>query len=185
MSDDLHIGSAVARTSQATLMDKDWCALTWGPWVPLERQAVMRIGHQLMPGVYRIRRQGGAGNRLVYIGQTGGHYGIGCSPSPPALTPRVSVQRPSTRPALVATASDDASSSNAPAHRCRRRADSSRDRGHAALAASGSDRIIDRGKLRPLLSRLHSPDEPLDCAESGQSSTSSVLKNPFPAIVWA
>ena len=51
-------------------MDKDWCALTWEPWVPLERQAIMRTG-PAVPGVYRIRRQGGVGNRLVYIGQTG------------------------------------------------------------------------------------------------------------------
>ena len=51
-------------------MDKDRCALTWGLWVPLERQAIIRTAPTL-PGVYRIRRKGDAGNRLVYIGQTG------------------------------------------------------------------------------------------------------------------
>jgi hypothetical protein len=70
MANDAHAGSAVAQTSQTTIMDKDWCALTWGLWVPLERQAIIRTAPAL-PGVYRIRRKAGAGNRLVYIGQTG------------------------------------------------------------------------------------------------------------------
>lgn len=70
MANDAHGGPAVAQTSRATIMDKDWCARTWGPWVPLERQAIIRAAPPV-PGVYRIRRQGGAGNRLVYVGQTG------------------------------------------------------------------------------------------------------------------
>jgi len=70
MAKDAPARSAVAQTSQTTIMDKDWCALTWGLWVPLERQAIIRTTPAL-PGVYRIRRKGGAGNRLVYIGQTG------------------------------------------------------------------------------------------------------------------
>ena len=67
-------------------MDKDWCALTWGRWVPLERYAIIRTG-PAVPGVYRIRRQGGVGNRLVYIGQTGRTLRSVCSHSPLALTP--------------------------------------------------------------------------------------------------
>jgi hypothetical protein len=70
MAKDAPARSAVAQTSQTTIMDKDWCALTWGLWVPLERQAIIRTTPAL-PGVYRIRRKGGAGNCLVYIGQTG------------------------------------------------------------------------------------------------------------------
>ena len=87
MSDDLHIGSAVARTSQATLMDKDWCALTWGPWVPLERQAIMRIGAQL------CLASTGSGAKVVLetassiSGKQAGRYGSACSRSPPTLTP--------------------------------------------------------------------------------------------------
>ena len=46
-------GGWSVRTSQATLMDKDWCALTWGPWVPLDRQPIMGTG-PAVPGVYRI-----------------------------------------------------------------------------------------------------------------------------------
>ena len=50
-------------------MGKDWCCITWGPWVPLERYAIIRTASDA-PGVYRVRRQDGAADRLVYIGQT-------------------------------------------------------------------------------------------------------------------
>jgi len=70
MAKDAPARSAVAKTAQSTIMNEDWCALTWGPWVSLEQPAIIRAAPTL-PGVYRIRRKGGAGSRLVYIGQTG------------------------------------------------------------------------------------------------------------------
>jgi hypothetical protein len=51
-------------------MDAGWCGLAWTPWVPLEREAI-RVTALTFPGVYRIRRAGGAPERLVYVGQTG------------------------------------------------------------------------------------------------------------------
>jgi hypothetical protein len=54
----------------ASLMDPDWCDLPWTPWITLEREAIRQTAPTL-PGVYRIRREGEAVERLTYIGQTG------------------------------------------------------------------------------------------------------------------
>jgi hypothetical protein len=51
-------------------MSNDWCGLGWTQWAPLQRQAILQFAPTL-PGVYRIRHQGGELNRLVYVGQTG------------------------------------------------------------------------------------------------------------------
>lgn len=39
------------------LMPENWCGIEWGPWMPLEREAI----RQMVPprsGIYRIRRAG-------------------------------------------------------------------------------------------------------------------------------
>jgi hypothetical protein len=51
-------------------MSDDWCGLAWTQWAPLQRQAILQVAPAL-PGVYRVRHQGGEPNRLVYVGQTG------------------------------------------------------------------------------------------------------------------
>lgn len=51
-------------------MSIDWCGLTWTPWAPLDREGV-RGSASGLPGIYRVRREGGDHPGLVYIGQTG------------------------------------------------------------------------------------------------------------------
>ena len=58
------------RGPYAMTMSDDWCGLGWTQWAPLQRQAILQVAPTL-PGVYRIRHQGGEPNRLVYVGQTG------------------------------------------------------------------------------------------------------------------
>ncbi|ACL55942.1 conserved hypothetical protein [Methylobacterium nodulans ORS 2060] len=52
------------------LLNERWCGLAWTPWAALERSPI-RSTAPALPGVYRVRYQGGDPLRLVYVGQTG------------------------------------------------------------------------------------------------------------------
>lgn len=51
-----------------TFFSTNWCGLTWTNWQPLDQLMVISRQISDIPGVYRIRPQGGF--QLVYIGQT-------------------------------------------------------------------------------------------------------------------
>ena len=133
-------------SASTSLMDPGWCGLRWTPWAALEDQAIRQIVPRKVAGVCWVRCQGEEPTQLTYIGQTGRELRERLRPWPPVSTLNAapSMIRTPRRRTCGSCGVTTTLSLSFPAPRYKAIDRTMRNRGHAAVAASGRNRPFRR-----------------------------------------